>query len=190
MLAVSNNYELFFGDEKVVDLEHRDAEYEVFLYKDLINSIYQVFYVPDAHKETDEDYANFEFLGSILVPADSALELMSKKKQLLLFLYNKVDSLYKLLLENYSILEKESWIQQETEARALLAVKTPLIDALCVVRGCSRDELAQKIVANADAAKIAGTSILSWQQGLEEEIKKMTLVDFSGIWEIINNKQI
>ena len=82
MLAVSNNYELFYGDEKVVDLEHRDVEYEVFLYKDIINRVYQVFYVPDAHKETDEDYANFEFLGSIIVPSDPVLELMSKKKQL------------------------------------------------------------------------------------------------------------
>ena len=116
MLAVSNNHELFYGDEKVVDLEHRDVEYEVFLYKDIINRVYQVFYVPDAHKETDEDYANFEFLGSIIVPSDPVLELMSKKKQLLFFLYGKVDQLYQHLLENYSVLEKESWSQQEEEA--------------------------------------------------------------------------
>ena len=188
MLAVSNNYELFYGDEKVVDLEHRDVEYEVFLYKDIINSVYQVFYIPDAHKETDEDYANFEFLGSIVVPSDPVLELMSKKKQLLFFLYGKVDRLYQYILENYSVLEKESWTQQEEEARSLLSVKTPLIDALCAVRGCSRDELAKKIVDNADAAKSVGTSILSWQQGIESQIKNMELGDFSGLWGIIDNK--
>ena len=188
MLAVSNNYELFYGEQKIVDLERRDVEYEVFLYKDIINSVYQVFYVPDAHKETDEDYANFEFLGSIIVPSDPVLELMSKKKQLLFFLYGKVDRLYQHLLENYSVLEKESWSQQEEEARALLAVKTPLIDSLCAVRGCSRDELAKKIVSNADAAKNAGTEILSWQQGVEKQVKEMSLDDFSGLWGIIDNK--
>lgn len=188
MLAVSSNYELFYGDEKVSDLERRDVGYEIFLYKDIVNSVYQVFYSPDAHKETDIDYSNFEFLGSITVPSDPALELISKKKQLLIFLYGKVDRLYQYLLENYSVLEKESWNQQEEEARALLAVKTPLIDSLCAVRGCSRDELARKIVSNADAAKNVGTEVLSWQQGIEKQIKDMSLDDFSILWGIIENR--
>ena len=190
MLAVSDNLELFYGEEKIVDLEHRHTEYEVFLYKDLINNIYQVFYLPDAHKEGDEDFANFEFLGSIMVPSDPVLELAHKKQQILLYLYSKVNVLYQALLSNYSVLEKESWAQQEAEARALLAVQTPLIDALCAVRGCSRDELALKIVANADAAKNVGTGILAWQQGIETQMKNMTLDDFSGIWNIISEKQI
>ena len=190
MIAVSNNLELFYGEEKVVDLEHRPLEYEVFLYKDIVNAVYQVFYAPDAHKETDEDYANFEFLGSIVVPSDPVLELEDKKRQILLFLYSKVNILYQKVLESYSVLEKESWTQQESEARALLAVQTPLMDALCAVRGCSRDELARKIVSNADAAKNVGTGILAWQQGIETQVKGMTLDDFSGIWNIISEKQI
>ena len=190
MLAVSNNYELFCNDIKIVDLEHKDVEYEVFLYLDKINSVHQVFYLPDAHKETDEDFENFEFLGSIMVPADPILELASKKKQILFHLYSKVNSIYQQLLSGYSVLEKESWTQQETEARTLLSVKTPLIDALCAVRGCSRDELAQRIVANADGANYVGTGILAWQQEIETQVKDMTLDDFSGIWNIISEKAL
>ncbi len=188
MLAVSENFELFVDDIKIVDLEHRDKEYEVFVYKDLENSVIQVFYVPDAHKETDFDFDKFEFKGSIIVPADPVMELASKKVQLLSHLYEKVNAIYANLLSKYSVLEKESWEQQEIEARALMAVKTPLIDALCAVRGCSRDELARKIIDNADAAKYAGTYVLSWQQGLEKNIKEMTLNDFAGIWDIITEK--
>lgn len=190
MLAVSDNYELLYGEDKVVDLEHRELEYEVFLYLDRINTVYQVFYLPDAHKETDEDFENFEFLGSIMVPADPILELKMKKKQVLSHLYAKVNTIYQYLLSGYSALEKESWTQQEAEARALLAVKTPLIDALCSVRGCSRDELAQRIVQNADNASNAGTSILAWQQQIETQVKDMTLDDFSGIWNIITEKSL
>lgn len=190
MLSVSNNFELFVNEEKVVDLEKRHKSYEVFVYKDLINNTYQVFYEPDAHKETDEDYANFEFLGSIMVPADPVLELAYKKQEVLKHLYQRVNELYSWLLSGYSVLEKESWSQQEEEARALLAVKTPLIDSLCAARGYSRDELAKKIVANADGAKVVGTAVLSWQQGLEEEIKKMSLDDFAMIWDQISNKTL
>ena len=190
MLAVSENFELFVDDVKIVDLEHRDKEYEVFVYKDLENSVIQVFYVPDAHKETDEDFSKFEFKGSIIVPADPVLELASKKIQLLAHLYEKVNGIYSYLLSGYSVLEKESWEKQESEARALLAVQTPTIDALCAVRGCSRDELAKKIVANADAAKNAGLSILAWQQGIEKNIKEMDLNDFAGIWNIITGKTL
>lgn len=187
MLAVSENFELYVDDVKVVDLEKRSTEYEVFVYKDLSNENIEVFYVPDAHKEEDENFANFEFKGSIIVPADPVLELQFKKGQLLQHLYTKVNQIYSHLISGYSVLEKESWTQQEAEARALLAVQTPTIDALCAVRGCSRDELAKKIVANADAAKNAGLSVLSWQQGTEKKIKEMELMGFATIWAEIDN---
>ena len=190
MLAVSENFELYVDDVKVVDLERHNSPYEVFVYKDLTNNNIQVFYVPDYHKESDPDYTNFEFKGSIIVPADPVMELAHKKEQLLLHLYAKVDQIYKIILSNYSVLEKESWEQQESEARALMAVKTPLIDTLCAVRGYSRDQLALKIIANADAAKAIGVSILAWQQGIESNIKNMTLDDFSGLWNIVAEKSL
>lgn len=190
MLAVSENFELFVDDVKIVDLEHRSEDYEVFVYKDLENGVIQVFYVPDAHKEEDEDFDRFEFKGSIIVPSDPILELHAKKNQLLSHLYARVNAIYQQVVQGYSVLEKESWVQQENEARALLAVQTPLIDSLCAVRGCSRDELARKIVANADAATNIGTGILAWQQGIETQVKSMTLNDFAGLWDIISNKTL
>jgi hypothetical protein len=190
MLAVSENFELYVDGVKVVDLDRRHSSYEIFVYKDLTNNNIQVFYTPDYHKESDPDYANFEFKGSIIVPADSTMELEHKKSQLLIYLYAKVDQIYKTILSNYSVLEKESWEQQEAEARALMAVKTPLIDALCAVRGYSRDQLALKIIANADAAKAIGVSILAWQQGIEANIKNMNIDDFSGLWDIVSQKSL
>lgn len=190
MLAVSENFELFVDDIKIIDLERKDHGYEVFVYKNLENNGIQIFYVPDAHKEDDPDFDKYEFKGSITVPSDPVMELTSKKIQLLVHLYEKVNRIYSYLLSGYSVLEKESWEKQEAEARALLAVQTPTIDALCAVRGCSRDELAKKIVANADAAKNAGLSILAWQQGIEKNIKEMDLNDFAGIWNIITGKTL
>lgn len=190
MLAVSENFELFVDDVKIVDLDRRPNGYEVFVYKDLENGVIQVFYVPDAHKEGDPDFEKYEFKGSIAVPSDPVLELEFKKEQLLQHLYGKVDEIYQALLSKYSVLEKESWQQQEAEARALMAVHTPLITALCLARGYSRDELAKKIIANADTAKAIGTAILSWQQGFETSIKNMTLDDFAGMWNNISEKSL
>ena len=123
----------------------------------------------------------WEFLGSVVVPADPELLLEKKKSDVLKFLYDKVNSIYIKLLSPYTTLEKESWQQQEEEARALKAVKTPTIDSLCASRGCSRDELADKIIANADAAKNAGISVLAWQQGIEQKIKNMKIEDYESL---------
>jgi len=182
MLTITHDFLLLVNGIQVVELERKPKEYEVYVYKDLANDTFNVYYAPDAHKEGDEDYENFQFYGSIMVPADPELSLAVKKVETLSHLYDKVNRIYTALLSNYSVLEKESWVEQEREARELLAVKTPTIDALCAVRGCSRDELALKIVANANAAKAAGLGTLAWQQGLEERIKTMSLEDFSVIW--------
>lgn len=128
----------------------------------------------------------WEFLGSVIVPADPELLLEKKKKDVLQLLYDKVNSAYLKLLSPYTALEKESWQQQEEEARTLKAVKTPTIDKLCLVRGCSRDELADKIIANADAAKDAGISVLVWQQGIEKKIKEMKIEDYEYLVGEIN----
>jgi len=190
MLTVTYDFRLLVNGIEVVELERKAKEYEVFVYKDLANNVFNIYYVPDAHKEEDDDYEDHQFYGSIMVPADPELALVVRKEEALTHLYSKVDSIYHELLAEYSILEKESWVQQEAEARALMAVKTPLIDALCAVRGCSRDELAYKIILNAEAAKSIGVNVLAWQQGMEQRIKNMNLVDFSVLWDEIVSKKI
>ena len=137
---------------------------------------------PDNTKE------GLTFLGSVIVPADPELVLADRKVELMTKLFSKVGEISKKMESGFSSLEKESWVQQEKEARELLAVKTPLIDVLCEARGCSRDYLAQRIVANADDARNAGIFILGWQQSTEELIKKMSLEDFSLLWSSIDGK--
>lgn len=129
----------------------------------------------------------WEFLGSVYIAADPALVLAKRKSEVLAHLYKTVNNVYVDLASNYTEIEKESWKQQEAEARALKAVATPTIDALCAVRGCSRDELADKIIANANAATVAGLNTLAWQQGMEAKIRNMSIEDFSTLWEEIAN---
>lgn len=151
----------------------KDGIYEYFLKKSDVDIV----------PTYDEDW---EFLGSVILPADPGMLLEKRKKDVLKLLYDKVNSVYLDLLSPYTSLEKESWQQQEEEARALKAVKTPTIDKLCIVRGCSRDELADKIIANADAAKNAGISVLAWQQGIEKKIKEMKVEDYDYLVGEIN----
>ena len=130
----------------------------------------------------------FTFLGSVRCPADPAMMLERRKKEISAKLIEKTNSLGVILKSGYSDLEEKSWIAQESEARALMAVPTPTIDALCAARNCTRDYLARKIIENADNARNAGMFILSWQQEMEEKIKKMALEEFSSVWDEISNK--
>ena len=176
---------LFSGFEKL------DRDVEVFAY-----SVSPEFQVDGREYEVHVDYNPYPdntkegltFLGSVIVPADPELVLADRKVELLTKLFSKVGEISKKMESGFSSLEKESWTQQEKEARELLAVKTPLIDVLCEARGCSRDYLAQRIVANADDARNAGIFILGWQQSTEELIKKMSLEDFSLLWSSIDGK--
>lgn len=181
---------VLYIDEYAVELEKSDKDVNIYVY------FVEEGYREDANThEVHQDHdpynggkEGFVFLGSLVNPADPELRLISRKKELVVHLLTKTDLLASKLKEGYSELEERSWEVQESEARALLAVKTPTIDALCVVRGCSRDYLAAKIVENADAARSAGIDILSWQQSMEEKIKGISLEGFSSVWDEISNK--
>ena len=182
-----------FSDQDILifkGFEKLNRDVEVFAY--YVAPEYQEHVVYEVHVEhnpyPDNIKEGLTFLGSVTVPADPELVLADRKVELLAKLFSKVGELSKKMESGFSSLEKESWVQQEKEARELLAVKTPLIDVLCEARGCSRDYLAQRIVANADAARNAGSSILGWQQSTEELIKKMSLEDFTLLWSSIDGK--
>lgn len=162
-----------------------DYSLEVFVW--LKEGLYHFFEKRDSSDIVPSYDESYEFLGSVVIPADPELLLSKKKSDVLKILYEKVEGIYTVLSSEYTSLEKDSWAQQEAEARAIKAVKTPVIDSLCAVRGCSRDELAEKIIANSDAAKTAGIHVLSWQQGIEKKIKSMGLDDYDSlVGEILN----
>lgn len=185
MIFIDQNYNVYYQDGTIGSVDRKSQPYQIFVYKKLEDSAVEIHVDKDPYQPDQEGY---EFLGSVVVPSDTALDLEEKKRQLFDHLYSKVDSIHKVLLSNYSSLEVESWQQQEEEAKALLAVKTPVIDALCAVRGCSRDALALKIVANAEVAKGFGVNILAWQQGFEQKIKNMESSNFPEFWKEISEK--
>lgn len=178
-------------DDVVVELEKSDVDQNVYVYfiQEGFREDEDTFYeVHQGHNPYTEDKEGYTFLGSVVHAANLELVLINRKNELKTHLLKKADSLAAEVKKGYSELEERSWEVQESEARALLNVKTPTIDALCAARGCSRDYLAKKIVENADNARNAGTLILSWQQETEEKIKTMTLEEFSAMWETIENK--
>jgi hypothetical protein len=76
-------------------------------------------------------------------------------------------------LGDFMFSEVASWPKQEAEARAVIADETsvtPLIDALVIARGLgeTRIELANKIIANADAyAQVVGALLGEYQAKLK-----------------------
>lgn len=84
----------------------------------------------------------------------------------------------KELIGEVPYIEITSWDKQEQEARSLLAdsaATTPFIDALLIGRnlGETREELAGKIVANADAYAIGAAQLLGEYQAKVKEIEGM-----------------
>lgn len=182
-----------YVDDYVIELEKFDKDTNIFVYfvqegfRADDNVAHEVHIDHDPYDGGKEGYT---FLGSLVNPADPELVLINRKEELKSHLLKKADILAQMLKKGYSELEERSWEVQESEARALLNVKTPTIDALCAARGCSRDYLAMRIVENANNARNAGMYILSWQQETEEKIKTMTLEEFSAMWEAIENKSL
>ena len=83
------------------------------------------------------------------------------------------------LANSYPQLERESWPQQEKEARAYLAdptASTPLLDALSAARGITKDTLAQKIVVKADQYTQAAGALIGKRQALEDAIDAATTI--------------
>ena len=84
------------------------------------------------------------------------------------------------LVAQYPQMERESWPQQEKEARAYLAdptAATPLLDALATARGVAKDVVAQKIVAKADAFAAAAGALIGKRQALEDAISAATTIE-------------
>jgi hypothetical protein len=149
MLTITEDFELFCDEVSIAELERRAQPYQVSVYKNIAEGYYEVVY----DNGTPLEGTVFDFIGSVEVPYDISLATKDKRDKVLKHLYEKVDQLSEVFKSNFSTLEKDSWQQQEAEARALLAVSTPLLDELAAARNYSRDELARKIIENAEAAR-------------------------------------
>lgn len=69
--------------------------------------------------------------------------------------------------------EKQTWVKQESEARAYLSdtmTLTPLIDAMCETRGCTKEYMVNKIIEKADAYAVAIGRLTGIRQAKEKLI--------------------
>lgn len=69
--------------------------------------------------------------------------------------------------------EKQTWLKQESEARAYLSdtmAFTPLIDAMCETRNCTKEYMVNKIIEKADAYAVAIGRLTGLRQKQEKLI--------------------
>lgn len=80
------------------------------------------------------------------------------------------------LTGGYPDAEILSWSKQEMEARAYMldnAASTPLIDALATARGIAKLDLAERIIAKADAFASYSGALIGKRQGLEDQLQAL-----------------
>lgn len=78
-----------------------------------------------------------------------------------------------VIADQYPDTERDSWAKQEAEARAYLAdnnAATPLLSAIATARGITVDDLAARVVANADAYTVTAGEIIGRRQARMDEI--------------------
>lgn len=69
--------------------------------------------------------------------------------------------------------EKQTWLKQESEARAYKSdnmALTPLIDAMCETRNCTKEYIVNKIIEKADAYAVAIGRLTGLRQKQEKLI--------------------
>lgn len=69
--------------------------------------------------------------------------------------------------------EKQTWLKQENEARAYISdntTQTPLIDAMCEARNCTKEYMVNKIIEKADAYAVAIGRLTGIRQAKEKLI--------------------
>ena len=69
--------------------------------------------------------------------------------------------------------EKQTWLKQENEARAYISdntTQTPLIDAMCETRKCTKEYIVNKIIEKADAYAVVIGRLTGLRQAKEKEI--------------------
>lgn len=92
------------------------------------------------------------------------------------------------LRRSYPESEVISWTKQESEARAWLANQsspTPLIDALCAVRGVQKPELVSRIITKADAYTNAVGQMIGKRQRLEDMLEALTENSPAQAWAAV-----
>ena len=104
-------------------------------------------------------------------------EIVSTKKNNPEYLLLNVNKEYEDAVRNLTIdtpdSEKQTWVKQESEARAYKSdntALTPLIDVMCEARNCTKEYMVNKIIEKADAYAVAIGRLTGLRQAKEKEI--------------------
>jgi hypothetical protein len=140
--------------------------------------------VPDAPGNSERE-AILKWIAAGNVPepqfTDAELLVQAKTKKL-----SEITNTYNVdvsnLVGNVDKFELNSWNKQEAEARAYVAdntIATPLLSGMVVTRGLGETvaDLANKIIAKADAYQKAYAAILGAYQAKQKALDAATTVD-------------
>lgn len=121
-----------------------------------------------------------EQFEQLVEPEPVALTLEEAKAYKLQEINMACDTILGQLTNTYPEQETATFYKQEQEARAYVAdpsSSTPLLSALAQGRGIPLEELAQRVLAKADAFAVASGSIIGQRQGYEDRIDGATILE-------------
>ena len=109
--------------------------------------------------------------GRIEIPEDTSYKESISYK--LMLINREYEEAINNLTEDISKDEKDTWVKQESEARAWVLDKsspTPLLSAMCEARGCSLEYMVGKVIEKSDLYTIEVGRLLGEKQRKEKEL--------------------
>lgn len=109
--------------------------------------------------------------GRVEIPEDTSFkESLSYK---LMMINREYEEAVNNLTEDISKDEKDTWVKQESEARAWVVDNnspTPLLSAMCEARGCSLEYMVGKVIEKSDLYTAEVGRLLGEKQRKEKEL--------------------
>jgi hypothetical protein len=118
--------------------------------------------------------ATFEYVnGQFVISAPSPMSLGDLKAVKLAGIAREFSERMSTLKSSYPEEEIQSWFKQESEARAHINdanADTPLLSAMAAARGITVEDLALRVVTNADAWSTVSGELIGKRQKYEDQI--------------------
>lgn len=118
--------------------------------------------------------ATFEYInGQFVITEPSPMSLGDLKAVKLAGIAREFSDRMSTLKSSYPEEEIQSWFKQESEARAYIddtSASTPLLSAMATARGITVEDLALRVVANADAWSATSGALIGKRQKYEDQI--------------------
>lgn len=124
--------------------------------------------------------SSVEFLGTVLVPASKDMAIENARKLKITEINAACDSHSRSIKSSYPEAEILSWPQQVKEAESVLSnpsANAPLLTALADARGMNVPNLAELVIAKANAFSVVMGEIIGKRQYLEQLVQSMETID-------------